>query len=88
LPLIRQKGTYISIRGAGDHDWKIIPVNSFKRKIPLEVLETLTTLRQHGIEFHGYGIAEPVGRPSARSARDPILLGHFGKYWIEIGRWE
>jgi len=81
--LANPKGNSIFVRGRGRNDWRITPVNRFEDRIPLEHLETLTKLRQHDIKFDGFGVAMPVQRRSL----DPILLGRFGKYWIEIGRW-
>jgi hypothetical protein len=75
------------VEGQGSNNWRVIPIESFDKQIPVEHLGTLTKLRSTGIEFDDLKVAIPVTKPQRRPDPDPILLGRFGRFYVELGRW-
>lgn len=77
------------VDGGRKFDWMVSPVGKFNEKIPLSALETLTFLRQNGVDPDGFGIgvAVPKPKPKPVPVTDPVLLVRFGRYWVEIWRW-
>jgi hypothetical protein len=77
------KGGPRLVSGKGGMNWEIIPLSEYSKAIPLKQLDILLQLKRAGIKFEGVSVAIP-----ARPAPDPILLGYFGRWYLEISRWE
>ena len=74
-----------------EFDWLVKDMQTSRHQVPQRFKKMARDIKEAGIEFEQFYIAEPEVKPlpvPRRKPRDPVLLGSIGRWLVEIGRWE